>query len=132
MKTFKPTSLYIIKILGLIIGTSISIFGITFFIGISIMASLLILLIVLIFIYTILKSNKPAIQLSNTNININEVNIEYDQIESFHSSKGASEPYIISKSGEKIDLELSWFKKKDQAEIESMILEKIKSLNKEV
>ncbi|GAA4276701.1 hypothetical protein [Aquimarina mytili] len=132
MKTFKPTVLYIIKALGSLIGISISVFVLNFFVNISTTTTLLLVFIALVFSYISFRYSKPTIQLCDSTITINELITEYEQIENYFPSKGGSEPYIVTKNGEKIDLELSWLKKKDQTEIESMILKKIKPLNKEV
>jgi hypothetical protein len=38
----------------------------------------------------------------------------YDKIKSYQTSRGGSEPYLLLKSGKRIDLNISWLKKSEQ------------------
>ncbi len=131
MKTFKPNTMYTFKTLGLIVGVSISIFIFAYGSKNSILTILPLLSLTVTLNYLIFKYNRPTFEFQDHAININGMIIKYDQIKSFHPAKGGSEPYVITTTGDKIDLELSWLKKSDRTEIENTILEKISPLKKE-
>ncbi|WP_378180662.1 hypothetical protein [Aquimarina sp. SS2-1] len=141
MKKYRPTLLYIVKIFGLIIGAAVAVFIVSLFLDVisflvqssifekSVAIFLIFLLVVAAFL--IIRSNNPAISLDDNYIIIGRQQIQYDQIKAFYAAKGGSEPYIIINDGTKIDLEISWFSKKDRSEIEKTILEKIESRTKQ-
>ena len=142
MKQYRPTLVYIIKIFGLIIGAAFSIFIISLFINIisffvesSLFEKIILILLTALFItaiFLIIRSNNPSISFKNDSLLIGRQEISFDQIEKFHPSKGGSEPYIVTKDGLKIDIETSWFRKKDRLEIEQIIVEKIQLFIKQV
>ncbi|MDY8136942.1 hypothetical protein [Aquimarina sp. 2201CG5-10] len=137
MKTYKPSLLYLIKIFGLLVFASFSVLIFNLFfdvIGYFLKSSLfeLIILIVVIILFVItsyfsILSNNPIIKFSDTHIIASNQEIAYDQIRDFFPSKGGSEPYIITSEGIRVDLQLSWFRKKDRIEIEDTLLKKIES-----
>jgi len=90
----------------------------------------ILIFILIIAAYLIIKANNPVIKLGEEDMVIGHQMIPYDQVESYFPSKGGSEPYIITKEGTKMDLEISWFSKKDRIEIKNTILEKIKTVKK--
>lgn len=135
MKQYRPTWQYILKIFGLVVGAAFSIFILNIFLDVisifiksslfekSVFIFLIILLIVAAFL--IIRANNPTIIFTNDYIRVGRQEIRYDQIQKFYTAKGGSEPYILTKEGHKVDLEISWFTKKDRIEIENMVLEKI-------
>lgn len=84
-------------------------------------------IISLFLIFIIVSRGKPQISITETTIKTNRFRKNFDELASYHSSKGGSEPYVISKDGKQYDIELSWFSKKDRQEIESFIKERIKT-----
>ncbi len=84
-------------------------------------------IISLLFILLILLRGKPQIAINETMIRTNRFKKEFDELASYHPSKGGSEPYVISNEGKQYDIELSWFSKKDRQEIEAFLSERIKT-----
>ena len=76
----------------------------------------------------ILLRGKPAVTLSHTTLRTNRFKKDFAQLKSYHPGKGGSEPYVISHEGKQYDLELSWFSKKDQKEIEAFIKERVATI----
>ncbi len=72
-------------------------------------------------IYIVIASNKPVISFKEDYFWYRYKKILFSNIQSFHIARGGSEPYIITKEGNRIDLELSWLKKQDRKEIEETI-----------
>ncbi|MDH7447536.1 hypothetical protein [Aquimarina sp. 2201CG14-23] len=141
MKQYRPTLLYFIKIFGLIILALFSVFIISLFFDIiayfvqsSLFEKLLFAILILVCIgvsFMIIRSNNPSIRLGQDTMIIGQEEISYHRIENFYPSKGGSEPYILTKDGRRIDLEISWFRKKDRVTIEQVILERINSDTKQ-
>ena len=77
----------------------------------------------------ILLRGKPAVTLSNKTLRTNRFKRDFEQLKSYHPSKGGSEPFVISHDGKQFDIELSWFSKKDRKAIEAFILQQITSAN---
>lgn len=135
MKTYHASILYAIKIFGLIVCAGFAVFIISLFINIVsffIESSLFEKIVVgilgtsfLIAAFLIIRSNNPSISFHQKYMRIGRQEIPYEIIASFHSAKGGSEPYLLTKQGNKIDLEISWFRKKDRLEIEKTLIEKI-------
>lgn len=71
---------------------------------------------------------KPAVTLNETTLRTNRFKKDFSEIKSYHKGKGGSEPYVISHEGKQYDIELSWFSKKDQKEIEAFIKERVITL----
>ena len=90
--------------------------------------NILVGIISLLLILIILLRGKPQITLSATTIRTNRFKKKFDELKSYHPSKGGSEPYVISKDGKQYDLELSWFSKKDQQEIEAFLIAQINTI----
>ncbi|MBQ4818915.1 hypothetical protein [Aquimarina sp. MMG016] len=140
MKTYKPTLLYFIKIFGLIVFVLFSIFIISLFFDIiayflksswyELAVIILVNILFLVGSYFTIISNNPIIKFRDTYVIIGNQDIKYAEIEDFFSSKGGSEPYIMTSGGSRIDLQLSWFRKKDRIEIENTLKEKITALKK--
>jgi len=140
MKQYRPTLLYIIKIFGLIVGAGFSIFIlslfldiVSFFVESSFFEKIIFILLIVVYIgaaFLIIRSNNPSISFNTDYMTIGRQEIAYDAIENLYPARGGSEPYIITTDGDKIDLETSWFKKKDRIEIEEIISEKIQSFTK--
>ncbi|MFK7747438.1 MAG: hypothetical protein AB8B65_03535 [Kordia sp.] len=84
--------------------------------------------ICLLLILVILLRGKPQISINETTIRTNRFKKKFDELETYHPSKGGSEPFMVSKQGKQYDLELSWFSKKDRKEIEAFIKERVKSI----
>jgi len=76
-------------------------------------------------ILLILLRGKPAVTLSETTLRTNRFKKDFTQLKTYHPGKGGSEPYVISHEGKQYDIELSWFSKKDQKEIEAFIRKRI-------
>jgi len=137
MKTYKPVWLYFLKIVGLIFCALVASFfvylllsSVTFFIKSPMLDQIFKIVVILIFsiaILLIVRGNNPRIRLNSDFFVISGHQFYYAQIKEYTPSKGGSEPYLITKEGNKIDVELSWFKKKDRLEIEKILLEKIKA-----
>ena len=142
MIRYRPTLLYVIKIFGLIICAAFSIFIISVFIDIVTffvkssffekISGIFLLLVLLIAAIRIIRSNNPSISFANDYMIVGYQEVKYDDIKKFYPSKGGSEPYIITKDNHKIDLEISWFRKKDRLEIEKGIAEKMNLSTKTV
>lgn len=49
----------------------------------------------------------------------------YSEIERYEISRGGSEPYLLLKTGKRIDLNISWLKKAEQKEIAKSLQERI-------
>lgn len=134
-KTYTPNILYLIKIFGLIVSVVFSIVIISIFfdiIGYFIQSSwfelaiiIIALILLLIGSYFAILSNNPIIKFQDHYMTIGSLNVEYDQITGFFPSKGGSEPFILTSSGNRIDIQLSWFSKKDRVEIVNTIKENI-------
>ncbi|MBC8754485.1 hypothetical protein H2O64_07360 [Kordia sp. YSTF-M3] len=73
----------------------------------------------------ILLRGKPRVTLSDTTLRTNRFKKDFIELKTYHPSKGGSEPYVISHDGKQYDIELSWFSKKDQKEIEAFIKERV-------
>ncbi|WP_299433040.1 hypothetical protein [uncultured Aquimarina sp.] len=141
MKQYRPTLLYSIKIFGLVVGAGFSVFIfslfldiVSFFVESSLFEKIIFILLIIVFIgaaFLIIRSNNPSISFNKDYMTIGRQEIAYDFIENLYPAKGGSEPYIITTDGEKIDLEISWFRKKDRIEIEKIILEKIQPFTKQ-
>lgn len=139
MKIYKPTLLYLFKIVGLLLSTILLICIFGFFYKVS---EVIIVLwqgneiislcigIVFIVIFFFSNTTNPAIIIEKEHLKINNQYVRFDQIKAFFNAKGGSEPYIITKKGKKIDIELSWFRKKDRIEIKNIIRGKIKNTYK--
>ncbi|MBW1298448.1 hypothetical protein [Aquimarina litoralis] len=137
MKTYRATILYAIKIFGLIVCAGFAVFIISLFINIvsffiesSFFEKIVISILFILFViaaFQIIRSNNPSISFDENHMLIGRHEILYSEIENFHPAKGGSEPYITTKSGGKIDLEISWFRKRDRIAIEKTLSEKIKS-----
>lgn len=84
-------------------------------------------IISLLFILLILLRGKPQIAINETMIRTNRFKKKFDELASYHPSKGGSEPFVISKEGKQYDIELSWFSKKDRQEIEAFLSERIQT-----
>ena len=135
MKTYKPTFLYILKIFGLIVSAGVSIFIVgllsntfRFFIKnqtLELVINIVIIISFLVAIIMVIRSSNPVITFRNKFFTMGNLDIYYDQIKDYYPSKGGSEPYLITKEGNRIDLELSWFSKKDQDAIRKTLLHKI-------
>ncbi|MFD2563745.1 hypothetical protein [Aquimarina rubra] len=142
MKKYRPTLLYIIKIFGLVVGAAFCVFIISlftniisFFVESSFFEKVIFILLIAVLVlaaFQIIRSNNPTIILDNNHMMIGRQKLNYDQIKKFYPAKGGSEPYLVTKAGHKIDLEISWFGKNDRAEIENIILEKVQSLTKKL
>ncbi|SEM05593.1 hypothetical protein SAMN04487910_3994 [Aquimarina amphilecti] len=142
MKQYRPTLLYAIKIFGLIVCAGFGIFIISIFLNIvslfvasSFFEKVIVILLIILFVisaFLIIRSNNPAIVTYEDYIRIGRQDVPYNTIQNFYIAKGGSEPYVVTKDGEKIDLEISWLSKKDRIEIEKVILENIESLTKQV
>lgn len=87
----------------------------------------LILLVALFVIYFVITSNKPVVELQDNFIRYKYRKIAFKDIKTFYTSKGGSEPFIITHDNKQIDLELSWLSKKDRLAIEETIQKKIAS-----
>lgn len=86
-------------------------------------------LIAFVSIALILLRGKPAVTLSNKTLRTNRFKRDFEQLKSYHPSKGGSEPFVISHDGKQFDIELSWFSKKDRKAIEAFISQQITSAN---
>ena len=49
----------------------------------------------------------------------------YSEIKRYEISRGGSEPYLLLKTGRRIDLNISWLKKEEQQEIAKSLQERI-------
>ena len=49
----------------------------------------------------------------------------YNEIKRYEISRGGSEPYLLLKTGRRIDLNISWLKKSEQQEIEMYLQKRI-------
>ncbi|MFD0861138.1 hypothetical protein ACFQ1M_02870 [Sungkyunkwania multivorans] len=137
-KQYRPTILYIFKIVGILLLTAV---GFLFFdIGLSLvgviipgLALIVIRVIMLVcclaaIILTLLRGI-PSVVLKEHAIIIQGVPRKFSEIESFGRARGGSEPFFMLKDGRRIDVELSWFTKKDRLEIEKFIEEKVTKLS---
>lgn len=134
-KVYKPTILYIIKIFGLIVFLAFTLGVISIFFDLfnyflhSSVFELSIMIIagalLVIGSYFIVISNNPIIKLEDKRMTIGHYTIDFENIKTFSGSKGGSEPFLITKDNDRIDLQLSWFSKKDQDEIAQLLQEKI-------
>lgn len=132
---YKPTVLYLIKILGLIVFVVAAavMIGIFFDVPNFLFKSqwyeraILFFCVIMILLgsYFTIVANNPTIICTDSTIHIGVIELSYDEIDSFFESKGGSEPYVLTKDQERIDLQLSWFTKKDQIEITTILKEKI-------
>ncbi|MEM6721874.1 MAG: hypothetical protein AAF611_21275 [Bacteroidota bacterium] len=89
----------------------------------NIIFGIVILLIILLIVFR----GKPQITINDTTIRTNRFKKNFDELATYHPSKGGSEPYVISKDGKQYDIELSWFSKKDRREIEAFLKERIQT-----
>ncbi|WP_340201619.1 hypothetical protein [Ascidiimonas sp. W6] len=85
------------------------------------------LVIALFVVYIVITSNKPVIELQEDFVRYKYRKIFFKDIKHFYVSKGGSEPFIITKDNNQIDMELSWLRKKERLEIEDTIQKKISS-----
>ncbi|XLS29569.1 hypothetical protein ACJD0Z_01825 [Flavobacteriaceae bacterium M23B6Z8] len=85
------------------------------------------LLITVFVIYFVITSNKPVVELQEDFMRYKYRKIPFKDIKTFYTSKGGSEPFIVTKDNKQIDLELSWLSRKDRVEIEETIQRKIAS-----
>jgi hypothetical protein len=76
-------------------------------------------------ILLIMLRGKPKVTLNDTTLRTNRFKKDFVELKTYHPSKGGSEPYVISHDGKQYDIELSWFSKKDQKEIEAFIRKRI-------
>ena len=133
-KKYVPTILYIVKILATIfltvLGFLIFDFGLSF-LGFVIPNMILIIIKVVLLVMCIgvivltLMNAVPVIKVSEIAITIKGIPRRYIDIQYYRKALGGSEPYLILKDGRRIDIELSWFRKKDQQEIEQVLINKV-------
>jgi hypothetical protein len=86
-------------------------------------------LIAFVSIALILLRGKPQVTINNKTLRTNRFKKDFSDIKLYQKGKGGSEPYIISHEGKQYDIELSWFSKKDRAEIETLIEQQIATAN---
>ncbi|WP_046758203.1 hypothetical protein [Kordia jejudonensis] len=86
-------------------------------------------IILLLAILLVIVRGKPQVTINATTLRTNRFKRDFSEIKSYHKGKGGSEPYIISNDGKQLDIELSWFSKKDRTEIESLIIQQIETAN---
>ena len=128
-RKYKPTSLYLIKTIGLTVATLAGfVFIYTFYslftAGLNKIAIIIInvfflifFLIAILFIILNLLKGKPSIITGEDYIKLNYRKFLLSDIKEFRKSKGGSEPLIVMMNNDSHTLELSWFKKEDQKEI---------------
>lgn len=85
------------------------------------------LIIALFVVYVVITSNKPVVELQEDFIRYKYRKVFFKDIKHFYTSKGGSEPFIITKDNNQIDMELSWLRKKERLEIEETIQKRISS-----
>jgi len=131
-KIYKATNFYYFKIAITILLIALACLVYIFFFAvlglgfiINAIVGTIFILISLFIIYIVIISNKPVITIRKETLTYRYKQLSFNEIETFHVSKGGSEPYIITKEGKRIDLELSWLKKQDQLEIEKSIQERL-------
>lgn len=132
-KVYKATNFYYFKIAVVIVIIAFVAFSYTtFFASLFGFNSLANTVFVIVFgsvslfaIYVVILSNKPVITFENDAFRYRYKKILFSEIQSYHPPLGGSEPYLITKEGKKIDLELSWLKKQDQQEIQEILLSHI-------
>jgi hypothetical protein len=86
-------------------------------------------LIIALSIVLIVLRGKPLVVINDKRLKTNRFKKDFSELKSYHKGKGGSEPYVISHEGKQYDIELSWFSKKDQKEIETIILRQIAVAN---
>ncbi len=140
-KEYKPTLLYVLKIIFMILLTSVGFLVIQMIpdwlaalfpkdmgqLGywIALALKIVIALICLLLIVLILLRGRPIVQLSDTVLTYRHIPYKFADISEFRPSRGGSEPSIVTKEGNQIDLELSWLTKKEREEIEAFLKKKI-------
>ena len=72
---------------------------------------------------------KPQITINATTLRTNRFKRDFSELKSYHTGRGGSEPYVISHDGKQLDIELSWFSKRDRKEIEAFIIQQIETAN---
>lgn len=72
---------------------------------------------------------KPQVSINDKTLRTNRFKRDFSEIKSYHKGRGGSEPYVITHDGKQLDLELSWFSKRDREEIESIILRNLEVAN---
>ncbi|WP_340075795.1 hypothetical protein [Leptobacterium sp. I13] len=143
-KTYKATNLYYYKVLLLIIVIGLVYFFYDLFVyallsffntywarNIAFFLIGLFTVIALVMIFFVIRSNKPTVVIEESALTYRNQKIFFKEIVFFQPGKGGSEPYLITKKDKRIDLELSWLKKSDRIEIETILqvkTEKQKSL----
>lgn len=80
-------------------------------------------------ILLVLFRGKPQVSINDKTLRTNRFKRDFSQIKSYHKGRGGSEPYVITHDGKQLDIELSWFSKRDREEIESIILRKLEAVN---
>ena len=75
-------------------------------------------------LYILFRGN-PNIIINETTLKTNRFKKDFEELKSYHPSRGGSEPYVISKDGKQYDIELSWFSKRDRKEIEAFIKQRL-------
>lgn len=136
-KSYKPTQLYFLKTIGLTTATIAAFVFFYFFyslftislpkiaiIVINILFGIFLLIALLFIVLNILKG-KPTLHLAEDYIKIKYKKIPFEEIKAYRKSKGGSEPEIVTTDNKTYILELSWFTKKDKAEIEAYLISKI-------
>ena len=136
-KSYKPTQLYYLKTIGLVVATLAAFVFFYFFyslftlslpkaaiIIINIFFGLFLIIALLFIVLNILKG-KPTLVLTDAYIKIKYKKILFENIKAYRRAKGGSEPEIVTKDNTNHILELSWFTKKDRVEIETYLRSKI-------
>ncbi len=72
---------------------------------------------------------KPQVSINEKTLRTNRFKRDFSEIKSYHKGRGGSEPYVITHDGKQLDIELSWFSKRDREEIESIILRNLEVAN---
>ncbi|WP_298419259.1 hypothetical protein [uncultured Kordia sp.] len=86
-------------------------------------------LILFLAILLVIVRGKPQVTINDKTLRTNRFKRDFSEIKSYHKGRGGSEPYIISHDGKQLDIELSWFSKRDRNEIESIIIRQIEAAN---
>lgn len=128
-KVYKATNFYYFKMILLIVIilliSNMYIFIFSTFLNLGYVVDMIIAiifgLISLFAIYIVIISNKPVVSIEQNTLKYRYHKFLFSEIDSFHPSRGGSEPYIITKEGKRIDMELSWLRKQDRQEIEEII-----------
>ncbi|NAS31968.1 hypothetical protein GTQ40_13355 [Flavobacteriaceae bacterium R38] len=133
-KIYKATNFYYFKICITILLIALACLLYIFFFSalgfgflINTIVAGIFIIISLFIIYVVIISNKPVIIIEKDTLTYRYKKLPFSEIEAFHISRGGSEPYILTKEGKRIDLELSWLKKQDQLEIEETLQDRLKN-----